>query len=121
MDSDFHWLVSWFHQRTEGVGPPAPRIGMQISSRLEPRDLPYFELQFSVPVDHLKIGAVTGDEPGFMRSSRERNENVEMQVAELVGHESSVRVNFPRYLTRLQPNFFRRRQDGMVCPEILTQ
>src|SRR6516225_1268080 len=26
MDSDFHWLVSWFHQRTEGCGPSQPPV-----------------------------------------------------------------------------------------------
>jgi hypothetical protein len=76
--------------------------------------LPYFELEFSISVNQLKIGTIRGDEPGSVRSGRERNENVKMQVAELPRHESSIRVNFSEYLARVQPIFFCRRQDGMV-------
>ena len=39
---------------------------------------PYFEREFSVAVNHLKIGTVRGDEPSSMRSSRERDEYVEI-------------------------------------------
>jgi hypothetical protein len=47
-------------------------------------NLPYFELKFPVTVNELKIGTVRGDEPGSVSSSRERDEYVEMQVAELI-------------------------------------
>src|SRR5271166_4424720 len=84
------------------------------SGRLERGNLPYFELEFSVAINHLKVGTVRGDEPGSMRSSRERDEYVEMQVAKLVGREPCAHVNLPEYMARLQPIFFRGRQYGMV-------
>jgi hypothetical protein len=37
-------------------------------------ELPEFELKFSVAVDYFEIGTVIGDEPGAVRSSRERDE-----------------------------------------------
>ena len=49
-----------------------------------------------------------------MSSGRERDEYVEMQVSQLVRRESCARVNFPEYLARLQPIFFRGCQYGMV-------
>ena len=36
MDSDFHWLVSWFHQRTEGRRLRLPGRCQQRLSRIGP-------------------------------------------------------------------------------------
>jgi hypothetical protein len=76
--------------------------------------LPDFELKLSVTVNHLKIGTVRGNKPSSMRSSRERDEYIKMEVAELAERASCVLINFPEYQARLQPIFLRRRQDGMV-------
>jgi len=52
----------------------------EIASSIGPF-LPYLKLDFSVTVNELKIGTVRGEEPGTLRSRRECDEYVEMQVA----------------------------------------
>jgi len=76
--------------------------------------LPYFELKFPVGADHFKIGAVGGNQPGTVRPRRERDEHVEMQIAQLVRCEAFICVHLPQQPARLQPIIFRGRQDAMV-------
>jgi hypothetical protein len=80
--------------------------------------LPYFELESPVAVNQLKIGTVRGDEPGTMRSSRERDEYVEMQVSELVGRrdfapvDAEIAVQGPDRTIRMD---FRRPNQAGIC------
>lgn len=52
-----------------------------------------------------------------MRTRRECDQEVKMEVAEFVRGESFVHTDFSEYLARLEPVFFRRRQDWMVSLE----
>ena len=49
-----------------------------------------------------------------MRSGRERDQHVKMQIAKLVGRESFVREKFAENLAGFQPVLFGRSQDGMI-------
>jgi hypothetical protein len=62
--------------------------------------LPDLKLEFAVATDHLKIGAIRCDQAGPERARRERKEDVEMQVAQLV------RLNplFARIFARIAPD-----------------
>jgi len=60
--------------------------------------LPYLELESAVTIDHFKIGTVGGNQAGAVRARGERDEHVEMQVAQLVRCEPLIHVNLPQYL-----------------------
>src|SRR5271167_2707015 len=81
---------------------------------------PYFKLELAIAIDHLEIGAIGGDQAGGVRSSRERDEHIEMQVAKSLGGKPFVRTHLPQQLSRLQPIPCRRGKDGMIplqCPQ----
>ena len=58
--------------------------------------LPYFEFKFPVGADRFKIGAVGGDQAGGVRPCSERDEHIEMQVAQLARREPLSGVNPPQ-------------------------
>lgn len=68
-------------------------------------------------VDYFEVGAVRGDQPGAVRSSRERDEYIKMQVAELVAGEPRVLIDVSEYLARFQPVLLSRCEDGVIFLE----
>ena len=68
--------------------------------------LPYFELKPPVNTNQFKIGAVGSDQPRPIRSCGERDEHVEMQIAQLVWTEAFIGVNLSQDAPRLQPVLF---------------
>src|SRR5690349_23180334 len=68
-------------------------------------------------VDYFEVGAVRGDQPGAVRSSREHDDYIKMQVAELVAGEPLVLIDVSEYLARFQPVLFSRCQDGVIFLE----
>src|SRR5450631_3519227 len=52
-----------------------------------------------------------------MGAGRERDEYVEMKVAQLARSKTAIRANFSQYLARLQPIFFRGSQGRMIPAE----
>ena len=65
--------------------------------------LPQLDKDFSITIDQLEIGAVGSDEAGAVRPRGERDQYVEMQIAQFVRREPFIRVYLPQDLTRLQP------------------
>ena len=76
--------------------------------------LPYLKVEFAVAIDHFEIGAVRSDQAGAMRAGGERDEHVEMQIAELIRCKTAICANFSQYLPRLQPILFRGSQGWMI-------
>jgi hypothetical protein len=46
-------------------------------------ELPYLKLEFPVTVDQFKIVQIGGDQAGTVSACRERDEDIEVQVAQL--------------------------------------
>ncbi len=77
-------------------------------------NLPYLEPEFSVTVDHFEIGTVGRYQAGAVGTCGERNEDVEVQVAQLACIIPTIMVNSSQYLARFQPVPLRGRQDWMI-------
>jgi len=83
-------------------------------------NLPYLKTELSVTVDHFEIGAVGRYQAGAIGTCGERDQDVEVQVAQLACIIATVIMNSGQQLARLQPIPFRRRQDWMIpcqCPQ----
>ena len=82
-------------------------------------ELPNFESDFLVTVDHFKIIAIGRNHARTIGACGKGDQHVKVQVAQLVPQESSIRTQLPKELAGFQPILFRRRQDRMVpsqCP-----
>jgi len=76
--------------------------------------LPYFEPKSTVGANHLEIVAVGGDQPGAVRPGRERDQDVEMQVTQLIRREAFIGVDSTQHPAGFEPIALRGCQYGMV-------
>src|SRR5260370_2361349 len=70
--------------------------------------LPGFQLEFPILPNQLKVRAIRRNEARAMGSCRERNEHIEVQIAQLVRLESPVTLDLPDNLPPLEP--------ALLCP-----
>src|SRR5258708_2820634 len=77
-------------------------------------NLPYLESQLSVMMNHFKICPVAGDQAGAARARSQRNQDVEMQIAQFAGRKTASGAKFSQNLARLDPVVFRGTQNGMI-------
>jgi hypothetical protein len=54
--------------------------------------LPYLKLELAVAIDYFKIGPVGVYQPGAVRARGERDQDVEVQIAQFVRREPSSRA-----------------------------
>ena len=59
---------------------------------------PNLQIETPAVTNHFKVFAVGGDQPRAVRSRSERNENIEVQIAEFFGSEMPVASNFRQQL-----------------------
>jgi hypothetical protein len=52
------------------------------------------KFEIAVMADQFEVGAVRGDEPGSMGADGESDQNIEVEIAELVGLETFVSLQF---------------------------
>src|SRR5260370_29491360 len=76
--------------------------------------LPGFQLEFPILPNQLKVRAIRRNEARAMGSCRERNEHIEVQIAQLVRLESPVTLDLPENLSRLKPVLICRSEDRIV-------
>jgi len=68
-------------------------------------------------INHFEIGPVRRNQAGTMGAGRERDEHVEMKIAQLIRCKTAIRANFSQDLARFQPISFRGSQRGMIPAE----
>jgi len=86
--------------------------------RLQDLALPDFQFKSAVAADEFEVGAVGGDEARSVGSGGQGDEDVEVEVAELVGLEALIGANFCQYVAGLQPVVLCWGQDGAMSGEI---
>jgi hypothetical protein len=86
-----------------------------VQERLNFQPLPDLQLKIPVRAELFEIRAIGCHKPRPVRSGRERDEHVEVQVAKLVRREALVRPHLAEYQTRIEPIRFRWSQDGMIA------
>src|SRR5260370_15706707 len=76
--------------------------------------LPGFQLEFPILANQLKVRTIRRDEACTMGTCGQRDQYVEVQIAELRRLESTVALDFPENLSRLEPVLLCRSEDRIV-------
>jgi hypothetical protein len=82
--------------------PGAPGVAFET---WDGNKLPHFQLEFPVLPNQLEIGTIRRNQPRSVGTRGQRDQHIEVQIAQFSRFESAIAVNFAENLPRLYQFF----------------